>query len=75
MTATGLGGLRQPDWRASAMAAVALLPPGLCAADLAQLARCAWQRQQAAGEPGRGNREFETLALWNAMGCRQASRE
>jgi hypothetical protein len=51
-------------------AAVAARSPGLCAADRAQLARCAWQRQQAAGDPGRGDREFETLALWNAMGCR-----
>lgn len=43
---------------------------GLSAADLAQLARCAWQRQQGAGEPGRASREFCTLAMWNAAGCR-----
>lgn len=39
---------------------------GLSAADRAQLARCAWQRQQGAGQPARGDREFSTVALWTA---------
>jgi hypothetical protein len=37
--------------------------------DLAQLARCAWLRQQmAAADLDRANREFATLAMWTRMG-------
>lgn len=43
---------------------------GLAAADLAQLARCAWQRQQGAGDSSRAFREFETVAMWTAADCR-----
>lgn len=43
---------------------------GLSAADMAQLARCAWQRQQGAFDPARAQREFATIALWNGLGCR-----
>lgn len=41
-------------------------------ADLAQLARCAWQRQQGALDRDRAQREFATVALWNAAGCRRS---
>ncbi len=40
-------------------------------ADLAHLARCAWQRQQGALDRDRAQREFATVALWNAAGCRR----
>jgi hypothetical protein len=46
---------------------------GLSNADLAHLARCAWQRQQGALDRDRAQREFATVALWNAAGCRRAS--
>ena len=46
---------------------------GLSDADLAHLARCAWQRQQGALDRDRAQREFTTVALWNAAGCRRAS--
>ena len=39
---------------------------GLCAADMAHLARCAWQRQQGTLDPARANREFATVVLWTA---------
>ena len=45
---------------------------GLSDADLAHLARCAWQRQQGALDRDRAQREFTTVALWNAAGCRRA---
>jgi hypothetical protein len=50
------------------LAIVSTLSP----ADLAHLARCAWQRQQGTLDPARANREFATVALWTARGCRRA---
>jgi len=65
------------DWIArvlhSFMDAVPLTVRRLSAVDLAQLARCAWQRQQASFDPARASREFATVALWNALGCRLGS--
>ena len=51
----------------------AVIFASLSAADLAHLARCAWQRQQGALDPARAQREFATLALWNAVGCRRGA--
>ena len=46
---------------------------GLSTTDMALLARCAWQRQQGAGETSLSEREVSTIALWTAAGSRKTT--